>query len=242
MSSAPAARPSKDLLPAVLPLIFALVGAALQRDQSGDSNPVLFFSILGILTLLIGVAKLRFDGLGLRGGRPLYAGIGFAAMAWVLLLILRMATVELADITLGTGRDFIYILLFEALALQLWSFGLLFKTIADWRGGLTAAVFSGLLFGAFAQSFFNEAYAFSAASVAFFALWGIFYGMIRLRSGSALGAVIVHTLQSWTIWRLFATLPQPEPTEMRNYYLAGAVILVILIWRLWPRRTSDYRV
>jgi membrane protease YdiL (CAAX protease family) len=124
----------------------------------------------------------------------------------------------------------------------LWVYGLFFRTVADWRGGLTAAISSGVLFGAVAFLLFQESFATIASSLLYFVVWGVVYGIIRLRTGSFLGPAIIQALQSWTAWYVMAPTDPINTGELRNLYLISSVIYLIIIWRLWPKEESDYRV
>jgi hypothetical protein len=199
---------------------------------------------LGITSLLLGMRWYGLSGLGLRTGRPLYASIGFATIAWLIFLLARLLVPSNAQVVVAPdfGRAFIYLLLFEALAVQLWTFGLLFRAMAAWRGPLTAAVTCGILFGGIASQFFEEAYVETTVSLFYFLVWGILYGLIRLRTGSLLGAVVIQAMQSLTAW--YILLPSLEPTrqELHPLYLISATLYLVLIWRLWPKTEEDYRV
>ncbi|HSH01142.1 MAG TPA: CPBP family intramembrane glutamic endopeptidase [Anaerolineae bacterium] len=196
---------------------------------------------LGLTSWLIGMRWYGLPALGLRGHRPLYASIGFAVMSWVAFLLVRIGPVANTGINNeGLGRMFIFILLFEAFCVQLWTFGLFFRAVADWRGPLPATISSGILFGLAGFVTFTEAVP-TLLCLSFFIVWGIFYGLIRVRTGGIIGMIIVHALQSLTIWHLF--LPQiPSAADLQRFYLLTISILLILCWRLWPRREGDYRV
>lgn len=232
------------LLPIGGALLFSVLAAggasveAVARDQA-----VLLLAGLGLVSLILGGRWYGLPALGLRGHRALYAGIGFAVLAWLAFLVVRFVTVEVVSYgTPGSGRAFIFLLLFEAFCTQLWAYGLVFRSVADWRGPLAAAVAGGIVFAAVAFLFFGEAFVGSAAAVIYFAAWGILYGVIRLRTGGFLGMVIVQAMQSWTGWQLLAPGDFPDPGQLRNLYLVTSVLYAILIWRLWPRRESDYRI
>ncbi len=260
---------NRVLLAILLPLLAALLvgvitGALSARAAAGAPvNAAPVFAALGIVSWFIGLRFYSLRGLGLRGGRPLFAGIGFAVLGWVAVLIGRFlpglpattfnesgqAVVEFALLveviairSAGSGRAFAYLLLFEAFATQVWTFGLVFRALADWRGGLTAAVAGGVLFGATGYLLFGESVAPGLPSLFYFLLWGVLYGMIRLRTGSILGPVLVQALQSFTVWFVFQPPADLSGTGIHTLYLAVSVLLVIIIWRLWPKRESDYRV
>jgi membrane protease YdiL (CAAX protease family) len=253
------------LLPPAAALLAGVVsGALFAPTTAGDlPNVAPLFAALGLVAWFAGLRLYGLRGLGLRGGRPLFAGIGFAVLVWVAVLIGRFlptlpqvsfnesgqAVVEVAlqvaapaVRSAGAGRAFVYLLLFEAFAMQLWAFGLVFRALADWRGGLTAAVVSGTLFGAFGYLLFRESLAPGAAGLLYFLLWGVVYGVIRLRTGSILGPILIQALQSFTTWFVFAPPADPPESGLRAVYLATSLLLAIIIWRLWPRRETDYRV
>ncbi len=252
--SSPPSPPLRVLLALLIPAVSGLIlhtlysaalGAppsALPEEQGGAS---LLLAGAGGAGLLLGWRWYGFAQLGLRGGRPLYSSIGFATLGWVVIFIARLVVVSSNPalvVSATLGRDFIYLLLFEALALQLWAFGLLFRAIAGWRGPLTAAIGSGLLFGVVAYLLFDEAFVASVQSLLFFLSWGIFYGLIRLRTGSILGTVIIQAMQSLTTWYILLPELQPVPYELGLMYAIVATFFVLFIWRLWPKQESDYRV
>ncbi len=237
----------------VIALLVPLIGAVLFSSLAGLIRPLdptdteagaaLFLGGAGFISLLIGVGWYKLDGLGLRGKRPLYAGIAFAAMGWLVFLVARFVWVlNVGYGPAGSTRAFIYLLLFEALALQLWAFGLLFRALADWRGPLTAAVGSGLFFGMIGFLFFQESFYGNLFSMVYFLLWGLFYGIIRLRTGSLLGVAVIQALQSFTAWVVMVPAATPSEEALRVVYSVTAVAYVIFIWRLWPKQESDYRV
>jgi hypothetical protein len=245
--STPAA--TRVILSLVLPvggalLLSILVGGGGASVGDGERDQVVLqLAGLGIVSLILGVRWYGLSALGLRGHRALYAGIGFAVLAWLAFLIVRFVTVEVVSYgTPGSGRALIFLLLFEAFCTQLWAFGLVFRGVADWRGPLAAAVAGGVLFAAVAFLLFREAFVATGAAVIYFTVWGVLYGIIRLRTGGLLGMVIVQAMQSWTAWQLLAPGAQPDAGQLRNMYLICSVLYAIIIWRLWPRRESDYRI
>jgi len=223
----------------LLNLIANLLKGGSRGDTVGAGAPILGLVGLGLASLFLGQFWYGLNGLGLSGGRPLYAGIGFAVLGWVLFLVTRLSTVIGTEE--GPKIDFLYLLLFEAFCVQLWTFGLFFRTVADWRGPLTASVSSGILFGAIAVQFFHEFSIIIFSGAFFAAVWGMLYGIIRLRTGGILGIVIVQALQSWSAWQLFKA-SQPDLTQLRVLYLISSILFAIVIWRLWPKKATDYRI
>jgi hypothetical protein len=225
-------------------LLAILFGGARASDPSGRASTALILAGIGVTSLLVGLRWYGLRGLGLRGGRPLYASIGFATLAWIIFLATRLLVVHSDPDLVGDidfGRAFIYLPLFEALAVQLWAFGLLFRAMADWRGPLTAAVMGGIVFGAIASQFFEEAFIETTVSILYFFVWGILYGLIRLRTGSILGTVLIQAMHSLTAWHVL--LPDdPTRQELHPLYLISATLYLVLIWRLWPKSEEDYRV
>ena len=207
------------LLAVLLPLaggtILSFLGArSVGFDPENQQANTLMLAGMALTSWYIGWRWYGLPELGVRGGRPLYAGIGFAALGWLAFLLVRFLTVEVSTLGGGDGaRTFIFILLFEAFCVQVWTYGLFFRTVAEWRGPLTAAVTSGLLFAAVAFIFFQESFSPSASSLLFFAAWGVLYGIIRLRTGSFLGPVIIQALQSWTSWQVMVPMMPVNPTE-----------------------------
>jgi hypothetical protein len=227
----------------LLPLTVGLAVGALLGSGAGSGLAVLapVFTTIGLASWLLGLFWYGLRKLGLRGGRPLFSGIAFASLGWLALLPLRFVFVEM--IGFGGGFNiFIFLLLFEAFAVQLWLFGLLFRAVALWRGALTAAISSGIVFGAVAATFFQEATSSGVVSIIYFILWGIFYGIIRLRTGSILGLVLVQATQSFTTWTVLLAPPMPDLGQMQLLHLVTSIALIVFIWRLWPKEVADYRV
>lgn len=232
------------LIPIVAATIAGLLAGGRASISANDQGGLaLLFAGLGLGSWFVGWRWFGLQGLGLRGGRPLTAGIGFASLAWLVYLAVRFATVQISAYGTPEGaRTFIFILLFEAFCTQLWVYGLFFRSVADWRGPLTAAISSGVLFGAVAFLLFQESFATIYTSLLYFITWGIVYGVIRLRTGSFLGTAIIQAVQSWTAWYVMAPTDPISTSELRNLYLISSAIYLILIWRLWPKEESDYRV
>jgi hypothetical protein len=201
------------------------------------------FAAVGLAAWFVGLAFYGLPGLGLKGGRPLFAGIAFATLGWVAFLIFRVVFIPINPEVAGSTRVFIYTWLFEAFALQLWTFGLLFRAIADWRGALTAAAASGIIFGAVGFMLFQNVYAASLITLIYYTTWGVFYGIIRLRTGSWLGMVIIQALQTFTAWTALGSMPPDTAvTQLLWVYGLSAAVTAVFIWRLWPKVESDYRV
>lgn len=237
-------HPIRVLIALVGPLAGALLLSTLAANltDSGSGNNTPFYAGLGVTAWFIGLRWYGIPGMGLRGKRPLLAGVGFATMGWLAFLLFRFLFVDILEIVAGSGRTFAFLLLFEAFAVQLWLFGVLFHAIADWRGPLTAAVSSGILFGAAAYTLFQEAFSSDASAIVYFVAWGIFYGIIRLRTGSILGIVLIQTIHSFTGWIVLPPFPDPQLSQLRVFYLVTAAAYAIFIWRLWPKEEADYRV
>ena len=243
----------RAMLAIVLPAATAvLVGAFLANfldvgDISGQAVTATLLSAIALVSWLLGLRWYGLNGMGLRGGRPLTAGIGFAALIWIIFLILRFVFVDINPTALemrppNAGRTYIYLLLFEALATQLWAYGLVFRAVADWRGPLTAAIVSGIVFGLTAILLFQEAYVNSLLSIFYFVAWGILYGIIRLRTGSLLGTTLVQSIHSFTAWIVLTPYPEPAVAQLNNLYVAATIAYLLIAWRLWPKQESDYRV
>lgn len=253
------------IVPLAVALLVGVITGSLfaPRAVGTPTNAAPVFAGLGVAAWFVGLRLYGLRGLALRGGRPLFAGIGFAVLVWVAVLIGRFLPTlpqtsvnELGQIVVeiplhiqvmatrseGAGRTFVYLLLFEAFATQLWAFGLVFRSLADWRGGLTAAVASGVLFGAVGYLLFREALLPGFPALLYFLSWGIAYGIIRLRTGSILGPIIVQALQSFTAWFVFEPPADITQTGINTVYLVVSAMFAIIIWRLWPRQESDYRV
>lgn len=229
-------------------LLSAVVGIIVGRQmiEPGErAGTALLLGWVGALSFLLGARWYGPAGLGLRGGRPLYASIGFAVLGWVTFLLLRLVLLQSSTeqvVATQSGRAFFYLLVFEALCLQLWLFGLVFRSLADWRGPLTAALTSGVLFAMVAVQFFQESYISGPQAFLFFLAWGVFYGLIRLRTGSFIGTVIIQAMQSLTSWYILLPQSPPDISQLRNLYLAAGIVFAFFIWRLWPAEEGDYRV
>jgi len=132
------------LLPLAAVLLLGVVTGSLfvRAGQVGQASAAPVFAALGLTSWFIGLRLYGLRGMALRGGRPLFAGIGFAVLAWVAVLIgrflpglpqttinpdgqavvtLRLLVEVVATRSEGAGRAFAYLLLFEAFAVQLWS-------------------------------------------------------------------------------------------------------------------------
>lgn len=231
--------------------VIALSGAS----NASLSSSSIVLAGLGLISMFYGMQKYKTAGMGLRGGRPMFAGSGFAFLAWVVILIARLffiAIDENAMLVEPLSPIFFYLLIFEAFAVQIWAFSLVFKSVSDAWGGLTAAVVSGLLFAGIGFFFFQEARFLeplfgsvwlTIVAILYMATWGILYGMIRLRTGSILGIVLVQAMQSLTVWEL---IPPFEFLNEANYnplfFTVTGVLFAVLIWRLWPTELDDYRI
>ncbi len=232
-------------LPVGAGLAVTALALTLAPTASADSRSinVLLLGPLGVLSWLLGLRWYGLPGMGLRGRRPLFAGIGFAVLGWVAFLLLRFLLVYISGFgQADSARSFVFLLLFESFAVQLWTFGLLFRTLSDWRGPLTAAIVGGILFGTLGQILFQEAFVISVSSYLYFVLWGVLYGIIRLRTGSLLGIVLVQSLHSFTAWSVLVPFFQPDTGQLQTLYLLSGLAYLLIIWRLWPKRTEDYRV
>lgn len=233
------------ILPLIGSLLFSGIVIALTgRPEDAQRETALQLAGIGLVSWFLGLRWYRIPGMGLRGHRALYAGIGFAVLAWLAFLIVRFATVAVETIGLpNSGQTFVYLLLFEAFCTQLWTFGLFFRAVADWRGPLTAAIAGGILFGTIAFLFFEESFNNpTLPAFIYFGIWGILYGIIRLRTGSIVGVVVVQALHSWTAWQILALVNEPAPSQLGNLYLISTILYLIIIWRLWPKKEEDYRV
>lgn len=215
--------------------------------RAGNNAPLL--AGIGLGSWVLGLNWFGLTGLGLRGRRPLFSSIGFATLGWMALLLTRFIFISLNPEGMnpsGTGRAFIYLLLFEAFAMHLWAFGLLFRVFFEWRGGLAAVFASGAVFGVAAFLLFREAtIAENYFALIYFIAWGVLYGIIRLRTGSILGSVLIQTLHSFTVWDVLATinpLPEADVANLPIFYLVTAALYAIIVWRLWPKEQADYRV
>ncbi len=220
----------RTALAIVLPLAAAIIAVLIVSNTadtsalSGQAATAVIMSGVAVVSWLLGLRWYGIRGMGLRGGRPLYAGIGFASLAWLVFLVMRIIFVEIAPVGPGNAaRSYFYLLLFEAFATQIWAFGLLFRAVADWRGPLAAAITSGVLFGLVSTLLFQESYSGSQFSIIYFIIWGILYGIIRLRTGSLLGTVLVQSLQTFSAWIALPPYPKPQPGQLQNLYLLATI-------------------
>jgi len=233
------------VLPAAAALTAGMIVVSI-FDQSALSNQALtavIMSVVAVISWLLGLRWYGTRGLGLRTGRPLFASIGFASLGWLIFLALRIFFVEISPVGPGNpGRTYIYLLLFEAFATQIWTYGLLFRAVSDWRGPMAAVVTSGLVFGLIGTILFQESFTGSQFSIIYFFIWGILYGIIRLRTGSILGTVIIQSLQTFSAWVALPPYPKPQQAQLQNMYLLATFAYMVIIWRLWPKEEDDYRV
>lgn len=226
-----------------IPLIAALFVGTITNSLASGSNYAPVLGTLGLAGWFLGLTFYGVPGMGLRGGRPLFAGIGFATLGWVSFLIMRALFIPIQPEPTGSGRAFIYFLLFESFAVQLWVFGLFFRATAGWRGPLTAAIVSGIVFGATGVLFFQNVYITTVITLIYYSALGIFYGIIRLRTGSFLGIAIIQALQSFTAWAALGAFPtETAASQLQWVYGLTTVLLAIFTWRLWPKEKSDYRI
>ncbi len=229
----------------LLSTTIGMFAAGRVTDPTGRAGTALLLGGVGIISWLLGTFWYGRAEMGVRGGRPLSAGIGFAVLGWVGLLIARLVLVNSNPdelVSTDIGRTYLFLLIFEGFCIQVWAFGLVFRSLVDLRGGITAAATSGILFGMIGSQFFQEAYISGLTAVLFFGAWGVFYGIIRLRTGSWVGPVIVQSLQAITTWHILLPQSPPATDQLQNFYVVGGILLVIFIWRLWPAEEEDYRV
>ncbi|MCB8943007.1 MAG: hypothetical protein H6658_04565 [Ardenticatenaceae bacterium] len=237
----------RTILALIVPLVgaffFAFAAEGFSATAANDQAALVpFFMGLGLVSLFLGLRWYGLSPLGMRGGRPLFSSIGFAVLGWVALIIIRFATISILGYDSGFD-EFFYRLLFEAFCVQIWAFGLLFSSLAAWRGPLTAAFGSGISFGFIAILFFREAPDVPAITgLIYFLLWGIFYGIIRLRSGSLMGASLIQAFQSFTAWVVLTPNLAAANNNFSTLYIATGLAYLIFIWRLWPKQEEDYRV
>lgn len=230
--------------------VVAITGA----NGSNLSGSSIILSSIGLISMFYGMRKYKTPGMGLRGGRPLFSSAGFAFMGWVAILICRFFFIEIDANALNQPlfSIFLYLLLFEAFAVQVWAYSLVFKAVADLYGGIAAAIVSGVGFAAVAFFYFQEIAIFSPVinnsdgvlvlTIVYVLAWGIFYGMVRLRTGSILGIVLVQAMQSLTAWELIPPLPILDNTNFNPLFFVAIIFYGILIWRLWPKELSDHRI
>lgn len=243
----PLSPPVRALLSLLLPLLVAAFLAGLSGLPRTGADPrargALVLGGIGLTSWLLALFWYGLAGVGLRGRRPLYAGIGFATLGWLILLAARFLLIPSAQLTnADAGRTFFYLLVFESLCTQLWTFGILFCGVADWRGPLTGTLAAGVVFGLSGSLLFGESVLTGALPLLFFLVWGFLYGLIRLRTGSLLGTVVIQALQSFTTWHILVPRLPADPKYYSQFYLVSSFLLAILIWRLWPKRKEDYRV
>ncbi len=243
----------------VVPLLGSLLlGQAVAAITGASSESLSRSSIilagLGIISMYYGMQKYGTPGMGLRGGRPMFAGAGFAFMGWVAVIVLRFIYIAVDENALNQPlfSVFTYLLLFEAFALQVWAFSLIFKAVSNVYGGLTAAIVSGLAFAGTGFYFFQESFFLNqvftsgwliVVGILYMAAWGVFYGMVRLRTGSILGIVLVQAMQSLTTWELIPPFEFVNESNLNPlFYSLAGIIYAVLIWRLWPKELDDYRI
>ena len=230
------------------PIIFAAFASAVagQLATYFDSfdfliaNNGVILGTIGLSAYILGSRWYPAAELGLRGGRPLFSGFGFAFLGWIGFLVAYFAFIPAESVASGRlGITYLFLLIFEAICVQLWTFGLLFRALNERLSPLAAAIFSGLVFGFAGFLLFQESLP-TRLTIIYFVVLGLFYAIIRLRSGSWIGIAIAQSLQSLTTWNLLI----PESPIEGLPYLYGISILVYLLvgWRLFPKTTDDFRV
>ena len=228
------------LLVIIWPIVFGGIARAttigLPLFEAFPSAPVLV--AIGAAAFVLGRRWYSSAELGLRGGRPMMAGGGFAFLGWVSLLLARFIYAGVGKTGSNLGEIYLYLLLCEALCAQIWVYGVFFRVIADWRGAITATWWSAILYGLVAFQLFAESYDRPKWVLLYFLVWGMLYAIIRLRTGSLWGTVLVQSIQTLTVWQLF---PPVEPAFAWIYGMS-AILYIVLIWRLIPKYVSDLRV
>jgi hypothetical protein len=233
------------LLSLLVPLAAATFLYNFAAGNNLNSRPALalFLGVLGAASWILGLRWYGLPGLGLRGGRPLFASIGFAVLAWLVLFLARLYFVDSRGLgSTGAAAEFFHLLVFEAFCTQLYAFGPFFRSVADWRGSLTAAIAGGLLFAFVGLFYFAEPHTLSAQALFYFATWGVLYGLIRLRTGSLLGSVLIQALQGFTVWFVLLPPVTPDVYWLNWLHVVAGGLFIIIIWRLWPKTEEDYRV
>lgn len=241
-----------SLLAFVVPPAFGVFIANLVTFTGAFENSILItLGAVGIISYFMGRRWYVSEELGFRGGRPFMAGAGFALLGWIGLLIARAVSVAFGPPSETLAVTFLYLLIFEAFCVQLWTFGLLFRSLTMWRHPINAAILSGVVFGITAFIMFGEVPLVQrdlfplSSSVLYFIVWGIFYGIIRLRTGSIFGTVITQAVQTLTVWHLITPIfPENISTSSSLLYLYGiaGAIFLLATWRLFPKLVSDYRI
>ncbi len=204
------------------------------------ANNGVILGALGLASLIIGSRWYSYAELGIRGGRPFFSGFGFAFLGWIGFFIARLISVEINAnfIQGGLGITYLFLLIFEGICVQLWVFGLLFRVLSERYSPLTAAIFSGLAFGFVGFLLFQESYA-TRITILYFVVWGLFYGIIRLRTGSWVGMALAQSLQTLTAWHL---LPPTDMISLGYLYGISGFVYLVVIWRLFPKTEEDFRV
>ncbi len=236
---------NRVLLSLLVPLAAATFLYNFAAGDNLNSRPALalFLGVLGAASWILGLRWYGLPGLGLRGGRPLFASIGFAVLAWLVVFPARLYFVDSQGLgSTGAAAEFFHLLVFEAFCTQLYAFGPFFRSVADWRGSLTAAIAGGLLFAFVGLFYFVEPHALSAQALFYFATWGVLYGLIRLRTGSLLGSVLIQALQGFTVWFVLLPPETPDVYWLNWLHVVAGGLFIIIIWRLWPKTEEDYRV
>ena len=236
---------NRVLLSLLVPLAAATFLYNFAAGDNLNSRPALalFLGVLGAASWILGLRWYGLPGLGLRGGRPLFASIGFAVLAWLVVFPARLYFVDSQGLgSTGAAAEFFHLLVFEAFCTQLYAFGPFFRSVADWRGSLTAAIAGGLLFAFVGLFYFAEPHALSAQALFYFATWGVLYGLIRLRTGSLLGSVLIQALQGFTVWFVLLPPETPDVYWLNWLHVVAGGLFIIIIWRLWPKTEEDYRV
>lgn len=239
----PSSLLNRVILAIIGPLAAATLITSLTNNQDSRASIALFLGVVGVVSGLLGWRWYGLPESGLRGGRPLFAGIGFAVLAWVIVFLARLYFVDSQGLgATGAAAEFLHLLLFEALCVQLFAFGPFFRAVVDWRGPLTAAIAGGVVFAFMGLIYFAEPFGSNLFALFYLLTWGILYGVIRLRAGSLLGTTVIQAMQGFTTW--FVLLPPAVLDLTWLNWMHGVVglLFIVIIWRLWPKTEEDYRV
>ena len=83
------------LIPIAGATVFSLLtSGTVTLAPDNQRGHALLFAGIGLASWFVGWRWYGLKGLGLRGGRPLTAGIGFATLVWLAFLLVRFVTVE----------------------------------------------------------------------------------------------------------------------------------------------------
>jgi apolipoprotein N-acyltransferase len=146
-------------------------------------------TLLGFAAIFTAGRIGRISAGGPRWGLPAAtaAGSALVAVLWGVVVIAFRANQVPVDVVIPTGVVFMLRQVLIAAALELWLRGHAFAALASWRG-VPVAIGVTTLMGMVVQV------GLPAEAIAWAMVTGLAFGIIRARTGSAVGLIVPHTL------------------------------------------------